>query len=112
MAEEIERTVPAGALGCFSVRSAFELLFEALALEEGSEVLMSVITHTDMARIVARHGLVAVPVDLDLETRQPRADLLERGSPSGPAQSSWRTSSERAPASMRWLRSAAGMGWC
>ena len=42
---------------------------------------MSAITHPDMARIVARHGLVAVPVDLDLETLQPRlleAALTER----------------------------------
>lgn len=63
---------------CFSVRSAFELLLDALDLDEGSEVLMSAITHPDMARIVERHGLVPVPVDLDLETLQPRADFLER----------------------------------
>ena len=40
--------------------------------------MLSAITHPDMARIVARHGLVAVPVDLDLETLQPRGDLLEQ----------------------------------
>jgi hypothetical protein len=59
------------------VRSAFELLLDALAFEEGSEILLSAITHPDMARIVSRHGLVPVPVDLDLETLEPRADLLE-----------------------------------
>jgi hypothetical protein len=63
---------------CFSVRSAFELLLDALALEARSEVLLSAITHPDMARIVSRHGLVPVPVDLDLETLQPQAALLER----------------------------------
>lgn len=31
-----------------------------------------------MARVVERQGLVPVPVDLDLETLQPRAGLLER----------------------------------
>jgi perosamine synthetase len=60
------------------VRSAFELLLDALALDEGSEILLSAITHPDMARIVSRHGLVPVPVDLDLETLQPRGELLER----------------------------------
>lgn len=39
---------------------------------------MTAITHPDMARIATRHGLVPVPVDLDLETLEPRADLLER----------------------------------
>jgi perosamine synthetase len=58
------------------VRSAFQLLLDALVFE-GGEVLMSAITHPDMARIVSRHGLVPVPVDLDLETLQPRPDLLE-----------------------------------
>ena len=60
------------------MRSAFELLLDALALDEGSEILLSAITHPDMARIVSRHGLVPVPVDLDLETLQPRGELLER----------------------------------
>jgi perosamine synthetase len=78
LAATIERSAPAGAVVCFSVRSAFELLLDAVALEEGSEVLMSAITHPDMARIVSRHGLVPVPVDLDLETLQPPAALLEQ----------------------------------
>jgi perosamine synthetase len=54
------------------VRSAFELLLDALAFDEGSEILLSAITHPDMARIVSRHGLTPAPVDLDLETLQPR----------------------------------------
>jgi dTDP-4-amino-4,6-dideoxygalactose transaminase len=37
---------------------------------------MSAITHPDMARIVDRHRLVPVPVDLDLDTLEPRPDLL------------------------------------
>jgi dTDP-4-amino-4,6-dideoxygalactose transaminase len=78
LAGEIERDASGERLVCFSVRSAFELLLDALDFEPGSEILMSAITHPDMARIVERHGLVAVPVDLDLETLQPRAELLER----------------------------------
>jgi perosamine synthetase len=78
IAHDIERSVREDALVAFSVRSAFELLLGGLRLEPGSEVLMSAITHPDMARIVERHGLVPVPVDLDLETLQPREDLLER----------------------------------
>jgi perosamine synthetase len=74
----IEDAAPAGALVCFSVRSSFELLLQALELEPGSEVMLSAITHPDMARIVERNGLVPVPIDLDLDTLQPRADLLER----------------------------------
>jgi perosamine synthetase len=78
IAIEIEEAAPEGALVCFSVRSAFELLLGALSLEAGSQILMSAITHPDMPRIVERHGLVPVPIDLDLDTLQPRTELLER----------------------------------
>jgi perosamine synthetase len=77
LAWRIEAGLPEGALVCFSVRSAFELLLDELDLPHGSEILMSAITHPDMARIVERHGLVPVPVDLDLDTLQPRPELLE-----------------------------------
>jgi perosamine synthetase len=77
-ASDIERDPSGERLVCFSVRSAFELLLEGLDFEPGSEILMSAITHPDMGRIAERHELVAVPVDLDLESLQPRADLLER----------------------------------
>lgn len=77
-ADKIEKTAPDGALVCFSVRSAFELLLDALELPPRSDVLMSAITHPHMARIVERHGLVPVPVDIDLDTLQPRPDLLGR----------------------------------
>jgi perosamine synthetase len=76
-ADEIETTAPDGALVCFSVRSAFDLLLDVLGFEAGSEILLSAITHPDMARIVSRHSLVSVPVDLDLETLQPRPELLD-----------------------------------
>jgi dTDP-4-amino-4,6-dideoxygalactose transaminase len=65
-------------LACRSVRSGFHLLLEALALPAGSEVLVSAVTHPDMIRILAAHGLIAVPVDLDTATLAPRLDLAER----------------------------------
>lgn len=52
------------ALACLSVRSGFDLLLQALALPEGSEVLFSAVTIRDMPQIVEAHGLVPVPVDV------------------------------------------------
>ena len=70
---------PAGqGLACRSVRSGFHLLLETLALPEGSEVLVSAVTHPDMVRILEAHGLVAVPVDLDFATLAPKLDVAER----------------------------------
>src|SRR6202521_1922698 len=69
---------PAGqGLACRSVRSGFHLMLEALALPAGGEVLVSAVTHPDMVRILEAHGLVAVPVDLDLATLAPRLELAE-----------------------------------
>ena len=65
-------------LVCLSVRSAFDLLLEALAFEPGDEVAISAITHPDMVRVLEAHGLRALPVDVDPDTLTPRADLLER----------------------------------
>jgi dTDP-4-amino-4,6-dideoxygalactose transaminase len=73
---EVEAAAAAGALVCFSVRSAFDLLLEALALPAGSEVLLTAITHPDMAVVAERHGLVPVPVDVDVETLGPVSGAL------------------------------------
>lgn len=62
----------------FSVRSAFDLLLAALALPPGDEVLMTAVTHPDMARIVEAHGLVVVTVDLDPATLAPGPEELEQ----------------------------------
>jgi dTDP-4-amino-4,6-dideoxygalactose transaminase len=66
------------ALACLSVRSGFEALLRTLDLPPGSEVLLSAITIRDMARIVAEHGLVPVPVDLDPRTLAPCPEALAR----------------------------------
>ncbi len=65
-------------IACRSVRSGFHLLLNALELAVGDEVLVSAITHPDMVRIIEAHGLVAVPVDLDLGTLAPNLDLAEQ----------------------------------
>jgi dTDP-4-amino-4,6-dideoxygalactose transaminase len=66
------------ALICLSVRSGLDLLLTALALPHGAEVLVSAITIRDMARIVEQHGLVPVPVDLDMRTLTVKTDSLQR----------------------------------
>jgi perosamine synthetase len=65
-------------IACRSVRSGFHLVLDALDLTAGDEVLVSAVTHPDMVRILQAHGLVAVPVDLDIATLAPRLELAER----------------------------------
>ena len=71
--ERVERWFsPRGdAVACLSVRSGLDLFLEEAALPKGSEVLMSALTIPDMWKIVERHGLVPVPVDLDPDTLAP-----------------------------------------
>ena len=85
-AERLERTIEVDmgrdAIVC-ALRSGLELLLDALALDPGSEVLVSAITHPDMARILERHELVPVAVDVELDTLAPsvhaaRAAVTER----------------------------------
>jgi 1-acyl-sn-glycerol-3-phosphate acyltransferase len=70
------RGVPPDALVTLSVRAGWELVLDALDLQPGDEVLMSAITHPDMARSVRRRGLVPVPVDLDAATLAPTPATL------------------------------------
>ncbi|MBI2190924.1 MAG: DegT/DnrJ/EryC1/StrS family aminotransferase [Planctomycetes bacterium] len=65
-------------LACLSVRSGFDLLLTALRLPPGSEVVFSAITIPDMLRIVEHHGLVAVPMDLDVTRLSPSRESLRR----------------------------------
>jgi len=66
-----------------SVRSGFDATLQALALERGSEILVSALTIRDMARIILEHGLTPVPVDidparLDIDARSLEAAMSER----------------------------------
>ena len=65
-------------LACLSVRSGFDALLSVLALPPGSEVLVSAVTIADMTRIIEAHGLIPVPVDLDMQTLAVSFDSLER----------------------------------
>jgi dTDP-4-amino-4,6-dideoxygalactose transaminase len=82
--EKVQRRVEArwspsaDALACFSVRSGFDLLLATLELPPKSEILMSAMTIPDMPRIVEDHGLVPVPIDLDVETLGPSLESLRR----------------------------------
>jgi dTDP-4-amino-4,6-dideoxygalactose transaminase len=77
---ELERlwSADGDAIASYSVRSAFDLLFQALALSPGSEVLFSALNVKGMIKIAERHGLVPVPVDLDLAHMGPDLAALER----------------------------------
>jgi perosamine synthetase len=56
------------AMACLSVRSGLDMLLQALDLPEGSEILVSAVTIRDMTYIVEHHGLVPIPVDVDMQT--------------------------------------------
>jgi perosamine synthetase len=66
------------ALTCLSVRTGFDLLLGALKFPPKSEILISALTIPDMVRIIEDHGLVPVPLDLDLATMAPRPESLHR----------------------------------
>lgn len=66
------------ALVAFSVRSGLDLALQALDLPKGSEVLFSALNVKGMIRIVERHGLVPVQVDLDLRDMGPDPAALQR----------------------------------
>lgn len=82
--EEVARSVErwfsdrGEALCTLSIRSGFDLYLEQLALPRGSEVLVSALTIPDMWRVIEHHGLVPVPVDVDVRTLAPKLDALER----------------------------------
>ncbi|NTV99913.1 MAG: DegT/DnrJ/EryC1/StrS aminotransferase family protein [Oscillochloris sp.] len=71
--EEVARAQAEAAMGCdrclacLSVRSGLDVSLQALALPPGSEVLVSAVTIPGMVHVLEHHGLVAVPVDLDME---------------------------------------------
>lgn len=63
-------------LAFLSVRSGFDALLRALHFPAGTEVLVSAVTIRDMARIIESHGLVAVPVDLNMRELAVRLDSM------------------------------------
>jgi dTDP-4-amino-4,6-dideoxygalactose transaminase len=63
---------------CFSVRSGFDLLLQALALPPDTEVLFSALNVKGMVKVARRQGVVPVPVDLDLDRMVPDVAAFER----------------------------------
>ncbi|KAF0693932.1 Aste57867_15152 [Aphanomyces stellatus] len=66
------------ALAALSVRTGFDLFLQAKQFPKGSEIICSSITIPDMLKVIAHHGLVAVPVDLDENTLAMQMDGLQR----------------------------------
>jgi len=77
---KLQRACPGGeaALACLSVRSGFDALLTALDFPAGSEVLVSAVTIRDMPRILEAHGLVPVPIDLDVPRLAVRRESMQR----------------------------------
>jgi FAD/FMN-containing dehydrogenase len=61
----------------FAVRAGFDLFLKAQAWPPGSEILMSALTIREMADIVRKHGLVPVPLDVNLEKLAPEVSAME-----------------------------------
>src|SRR5260221_7617989 len=64
-------------LATLSVRTGFDLLLAALELPPGSEIVVSAVTIRDMTRIIERHGLLPVAVELDTSTMAPDLERLQ-----------------------------------
>jgi perosamine synthetase len=71
---EVETLWAPNTLGSLSVRSGLDALLHVLAFPRGSEIVISAITIPHVVDILSEHGLVAVPVDIDLSTLAIDAD--------------------------------------
>lgn len=63
---------------CFSVRSGFDLLLQALELQKGDEVILSALNIKGMISIVTRMGCVPVPLDFDIASITPSLEALKQ----------------------------------
>ena len=63
---------------CFSVRSGFDLLLQALELQPDDEVIFSAVNIKGMIAIVRREGYVPVPLDFDVASITPTVESLQR----------------------------------
>lgn len=63
---------------CFSVRSGFDLLLQALELDPGDEIIFSAMNINGMVNIVKREGYQPVPIDFDLASLTPTVESLKR----------------------------------
>ncbi|MBC8354041.1 MAG: DegT/DnrJ/EryC1/StrS aminotransferase family protein [Planctomycetes bacterium] len=63
---------------CLAERSGFDLILDALNLPAGSEILVSALNIRSMFDVIERHGLVAVPIDLEMSTLAMKREELDR----------------------------------
>lgn len=61
-----------------SVRTGFDLFLKVKNFPPGSEIIMSAINIPDMSKIVLSHRLVVVPLDVSIDTLEPKIDLLPK----------------------------------
>ena len=59
------------------VRTGFDCFLSALDLPKGSEVLITSINIPEMTRILRMHGLIPVPIDVNVDTLVTPVDRLE-----------------------------------
>ena len=60
------------------IRTAFDLFLQALNLPIGSEVVITSINIPEMTRIIRKHGLIPVPVDICTETLVTPPERVEK----------------------------------
>lgn len=62
-----------------SVRTALDLYLQAKQFPAGSEVLLTAINIPEVTKILRYHGLIPVPLDLDLDTLQTTPERVRAG---------------------------------
>ncbi len=58
---------------------------QVLALPKGSHILCSAVTIPDMIRIIERHGLVPIAIDISVDTLRMNLDILQKSIITGQA---------------------------
>jgi dTDP-4-amino-4,6-dideoxygalactose transaminase len=74
----VEMTWSPNTVAFLSVRSGLDALLQVHAFPPGTEFVLSAITIPHVLDILAHHGIVAVPVDLDLDTLAINAADVQR----------------------------------
>ena len=68
-----------------SARSCLDCWLSAMQFERGSVVLLTAVNIPDISVVLRAHGLIPVPVDVEVDTLAPRMDLLEQAARDGTA---------------------------
>ncbi|XP_059167050.1 dTDP-3-amino-3,6-dideoxy-alpha-D-galactopyranose transaminase-like [Physella acuta] len=61
-----------------SVRTGFDLFLMVKKYPPGSEIIMSAINIPDMCEIARSHGLIIIPLDISIDTLEPKLELLPK----------------------------------